>query len=95
MNEFIELVKAAGLPGLIVGLLVLLSVFGLTKGGVTVTKGQKQLANIMLSILLAGVNLVNAQTVDVLIAAIASIASALVYELIHGAVKKNTSKVVG
>ena len=95
MNEFIELVKAAGLPGLIVGLFVLLSVFGLTKGGVTVTSGQKQLANVVLSILLAGVNLLNAQTVDVLVASIASIASALLYELIHSAAKKNASKAVG
>lgn len=82
MSEFITLVQANGVLGLLVGLFVLVLVFGLSKGGVIVTGKQKQAANVVLSLLLAGVSLVNPQNADVIVAAIASIASALVYELI-------------
>lgn len=80
MTDFIQLVQANGVLGLIMGLIVLLTVFGLSKGGVVVTKGQKQSANIVLSILLAGVSLLNPEQGDVIVATIASIGSALVYE---------------
>jgi len=80
MPDFIQLVQANGVLGLIVGLIVLLIVFGLTKGGVVVTKGQKQTANVILSILLAGLSLLNPEQSDVIVAAIASIGSALVYD---------------
>jgi hypothetical protein len=82
MSEFITLVQANGILGLLVGLFVLVLVFGLSKGGVIVTGKQKQTANVVLSLLLAGVSLVNPQSSDVIVASIASIASALVYELI-------------
>lgn len=88
MSDFISLVQANGVIGLVVGLVVLLSVFGLSKGGVVVTGSQKQAANVILSILLAGVSLVNPESSDVVVAAIASIGSALVYELIKWAGKK-------
>lgn len=88
MSDFISLVQANGVIGLVVGLVVLASVFGLSKGGVVVTGPQKQSANVILSILLAGVSLVNPESSDVVVAAIASIGSALVYELIKWAWKK-------
>ena len=83
MENFIQLVQANGVLGLIVGLIVLVSVFLLSRGGVVVTQGQKQSANVAMSILLAGLSLVNPEGSDVVVAAIASIGSALVYELIR------------
>ena len=82
MSEFTTLVQANGVLGLVVGLIVLVIVYGMSKGGVIVTGKQKQAANVVLSLLLAGVSLVNPQSADVIVAAIASIGSALVYELI-------------
>lgn len=83
MSDFIQLVQANGLTGLFVGFLVLITVYAMSKYGVVVTKGQKQVANIIISILGAGLSLLNPESADVLVAGIASIASALVYELIH------------
>lgn len=82
MSEFLTLVQANGVLGLIVGLAVLVIVFGLSKGGVVVSGAQKQSANVILSLLLAGVSLLNPESADVIVASIASIGSALVYELI-------------
>lgn len=82
MTEFIALVQANGVLGLVIGLIVLISVYALGKGGVVVTSGQKQSANVILSILLAGVSLFNPESAEVVVATIASIGSALVYELI-------------
>lgn len=92
MSDFIQLVQANGVLGLIMGLIVLLTVFGLSKGGVVVTKGQKQSANVVLSILLAGLSLPNPEQSDVIVAAIASIGSALVYEGIKYLGKKAEAK---
>lgn len=83
MEMFLELVKANGLQGLFVGFAVLLIVFGLNKSGVVVTKGQKQFANVALSILLAGVSLLDPSQADVVTAAVASLGSAVAYELIR------------
>ena len=82
MSDFISLVQANGVLGLIVGFVVLVLVFGLSKGGVVVTGPQKQAANVILSILLSGLSILNPENKDALVAAIASIGSALVYELI-------------
>jgi len=83
MQEFLSLVQANGVLGLGVGLAVLLLVYGLSTGGVVATKGQKQSANAILSILLAGVSLLNPDSKDVVVAAIASLSSALTYEFIR------------
>lgn len=83
MEVFLELVKANGSQGLFVGFAVLVLVFGLNKSGVVVTKGQKQTANIVLSLLLAGVSLVDPAQGDVVAASIASLGSAVAYELIR------------
>lgn len=83
MEGFIELVKGAGPEGLYVGFFVLLFVYALSAGGVVVTKGQKQSANVVLSILLSGLQLLNPKDEQALIAAIASIASAVAYEFVR------------
>ncbi len=80
MDAFLEIVKAGGNEGLIVGVAVLVLVFGLNKSGVVVSKGQKQTANIVLSILLAGVGLLDPSLQDVIAASLASLGSALAYE---------------
>jgi len=83
MDIFLELVKANGVQGLFIGFIVLLAVFGLNKSGVVVSKGQKQLANVILSLLLAGVSLTDPSQADAVIAAVASIGSAVAYELLR------------
>ena len=83
MEIFLELVKANGVQGLFIGFAVLLAVFGLNKSGVVVTKEQKQLANVSLSILLAGVSLLDPSQADVVVATVASLGSAVAYELIR------------
>lgn len=83
MADFIALVQTNGVEGLIVGLAVLLVVFALSKSKVVVTGDQKRLANIVLSILLGGVSILNPEANEVVVSAIASVASALVYELIR------------
>lgn len=92
MSDFLALVQAAGIPGLITGLVVLLAVYGLSASGVVVTGDQKRLANVILSILLAGVSLFNPDSVEVVTAGIASLASALVYEFIRFLASKQVAK---
>jgi hypothetical protein len=80
MSDFLSLVGSSGLHGLIVGVGVLVTVLLLNKSEVIVTKGQKQFANITLSILLAGVQLLDPALNDVVAASVASLGSALAYE---------------
>ena len=80
MDAFLEIVNAGGKEGLLVGVAVLVLVFGLNKTGVVFTKGQKQTANVVLSILLAGVSLLDPAFQDVIAASLASLGSALAYE---------------
>lgn len=82
MSEFLTLVTSNGVEGLVVGLIVLLAVYALSAGNVVVTGNQKRVANVVLAILLAGVSLVNPESADVVIGAIASISSALTFEFI-------------
>lgn len=81
MEQFLQLVLDNGLLGLGVGLGVLLLVFALGKGGVVVTGDHKRVANVVLSILMA-FTAVDFSDGAGLVAAIASVASALVYELL-------------
>lgn len=94
MSEFLSLVQDNGVLGLVLGLVVLILVYGLSYGDVVVTKGQKQSANVILSILLAGVSLLNPENKDVIVASIASIFSALAYEFIRmlGAKQKQAAE---
>ena len=81
MDAFLELVLGNGLLGLGVGLVVLVGVFLLGKGGVVITGDHKRIANVVLSILVA-FSAVDFSAGAGLVAAIASVASALVYSLI-------------
>lgn len=83
METFLELVSNNGLQGLFIGFAVLLLVFGLNKSGVVVSKGQKQSANVVLSLLLAGVSLLDPSQGDVVTATIASLGSSVAYEIIR------------
>jgi len=83
MSEFIALVQANGIEGLATGLAVLILVFALAKSGVVVTGDAKRKANLVLSILLGGVSILNPEASEVIVGAIASVASALAYELIR------------
>ena len=86
MEIFLDLVKNNGLLGLGVGLIVLVGVFLLARGGVVVTGDQKPSANVVLSILLA-FTAVDFSDGAGIVAAIASVASALVYQLIRSLAK--------
>jgi len=92
MSEFLALVTANGIEGLIVGLLVLVAVYLLGTGNVVVTGNQKRVANVVLSILLAGVSLFNPESAEVVTGAIASISSALLFEFITFVAAKRKAK---
>ena len=92
MSEFLALVTSNGLEGLFVGFLVLLVVYALSAGNVVISGNQKRLANVVLSILLAGVSLVNPESSEVVVGAIASVASALLYEFIQFLAKKQAER---
>lgn len=81
MENFLELVMSNGLLGLALGLVTLIGVFLLNKGGVAVTGEHKRIANVVLSILMA-FTAVDFSDGAGLVAAIASVSSALVYSLI-------------
>lgn len=83
MEIFLELVKANGVEGLFIGFIVLLAVFGLNKSGVIVSGNQKRIANVILSLLLAGVSLTDPSQASAVIAALASLGSAVAYELLR------------
>jgi len=92
MSEFLALVTSNGIEGLIVGLLVLVAVYLLGTGNVVVTGNQKRVANVVLSILLAGVSLFNPESAEVVVGAIASISSALLFEFITFVAKKQAER---
>ena len=85
MEIFLELVKANGLEGLFMGFVVLLAVYGLNKSGLVITGNQKRVANVALSLLLAGVSLLDPAANDVIVASIATLGSSVAYELIRWA----------
>ena len=88
MEGFVALVLASGPAGLISGLGVLVAVFLLARGGVVASGAQKQAANVVLSILLSGVSLLDPQPEAAVTAAIASVGSALAYEFLRGGLPK-------
>lgn len=92
MSDFITLVTSNGLTGLIVGLAVLVAVYGMSAANITVTGNQKRIANVVLSILISGVSLVNPESADVVVGAIATVSSALVYEFIQYLLAKKNAK---
>ena len=87
MQEFLDLVLNNGVLGLVVGLFVLVGVFLLGKGGVVVTGDHTRIANVVLSILIS-FSAVDFSDGAGLVAAIASVASALVFTLIKAVGEK-------
>jgi len=69
-------------------LTVTVIVYLLGRGGVVASKGQKQTANVVLSILLSGLSLLDPSQGDAVVAAIASVGSALLYEFLRGGLPK-------
>jgi len=92
MSEFLDLVTSNGIEGLLVGLAVLVIVYLLGTGNVVVSGNQKRLANVVFSILLSGVSLVNPSDPEVLVSAIAMISSSLLYEGITLIAKKQAER---
>lgn len=92
MENFLALVTSNGIEGFMVGLIVLVVVFALSASNVVVSGDQKRVANMTLSILLAGVSIVNPQDSQVIVSAIASISSALMFEFIQFLYRKQAER---
>ena len=80
-QQFLELAKAAGVPGLILAAVILLLVYVAKWGGLVKNGNWARFINFGLAFLLAGVKIGNQETA--LVAAIGSVLSALAYETIE------------
>lgn len=80
-QSLIEALKAFGLPGLVVVVVILVGVFVAKKAGLVATGNHARLANVILSAILFGLS-GDPEAETALHAAIASVLSALAYELI-------------
>jgi len=76
----------------VIGLVVLVLVFAASAFKLTITGNQKRLANLVLSLLLGGVSLTGTTPEAALVTAIASLASAGIYELIQWAARRTLPK---
>ena len=92
LDQFLELVKTSGPEGIVIGLVVLVLVFAASAFKLTITGNQKRLANLVLSLLLGGVSLSGTTPEAALVTAIASLASAGIYELIQWAARRTLPK---
>ena len=92
LDQFLELVKANGAEGIVIGLVVLVLVYAASTFKLTVTGNQKRLANLILSLLLGGVALSGTTEDGAIVSAIASLASAGLYELIQWAARRSLPK---
>lgn len=92
LDQFLDIVKTSGPEGIVIGLVVLVLVFAASAFKLTVTGNQKRLANLVLSLLLGGVSLSGNTTESALVTAIASLASAGIYELIQWAARRTLPK---
>lgn len=95
MENFLQLIQANGIEGLITGAAVLLLVYALSAGNVAVSGNAKRLANVVLSILLSGLSLLDPGQNEAVEAALASVLSALAYEFIQYLIKQRASKSKG
>lgn len=71
---------AAGLPGLLVALVVLVGVFLARRGGIVVNGNQARLANLVIAVIASGLDPLNIDAESGLVAVIGSIVSALLFE---------------
>ena len=92
LDQFLDIVKTSGPEGIVIGLVVLVLVFAASAFKLTITGNQKRLANLVLSLLLGGVSLTGTTPEAALVTAIASLASAGIYELIQWAARRTLPK---
>lgn len=79
-EQLLQVAQTYGLPGLLIALVVLVGVFLAKRGGLVVTGNQARIANITLAAIIAGLDPANPEAEKAIIAAIAAIASALIYQ---------------
>lgn len=92
MENFLQLIQANGIEGLVTGAAVLLLVYALSAGNVAVSGNAKRLANVVLSILLSGLSLLDPGQNEAVEAALASVLSALAYEFIQFLMRQRKAK---
>lgn len=87
-QELIALASEFGVQGLALALLVLALVYLARVNGLVVDGKWARVANVVLSSILAGLNPLDPSAPEALVAVIASLGSALLYEFIQFASKK-------
>lgn len=81
MDELVKTATELGLPGILIALVVIVGVFLAKRGKLVITGNQARIANIVLSAILSGLDPSKPIDERAIIAAIASISSALIFEL--------------
>lgn len=92
MENFLQLIQANGIEGLVTGAAVLVLVYALSAGNVAVSGNAKRLANVVLSIMLSGLSLLDPGQNEAIEAALASVLSALAYEFIQFLMRQRKAK---
>lgn len=92
MENFLQLIQANGIEGLVTGAAVLVLVYALSAGNVAVSGNAKRLANVVLSIMLSGLSLLDPGQNEAVEAALASVLSALAYEFIQFLMRQRKAK---
>lgn len=87
-GEFVGLAKEFGSTGLMLALVIFVLVYVARMNGLVVNGKWARVANIVLSSVLSGLDPLNPQAEEALVAVIASLGSALLYEFIQFASKK-------
>jgi len=87
MSELVDFAQTLGLPGVLVALVVIVGVFLAKRGGLVVNGNTARLANVILAAILSGLADTGSTDERAIVAAIASIVSALLFEL-YGLLEK-------
>lgn len=87
-SEFVNLAGEFGVQGLGLAVIVLTLIYVARVNGLVVDGKWARVANVVLSTILSGLNPLNAEAPEALVAVIASLGSALLYEFIQFASKK-------
>ncbi len=87
-SEFVNLAGEFGVQGLALAVIVLCLIYVARVNGLVVDGKWARVANVLLSTILSGLNPLNAEAPEALVAVIASLGSALLYEFIQFASKK-------
>ena len=92
LDQFLDIVKTSGPEGIVIGLVVLVIVYSISATRLVVTGSQKRIVTIVLNLLLGGVSLTGTTPQDILVSAIAMLASSGLYELIQWAARRALPK---